>query len=34
MQVFYPGLMLFLLVMSANIAGDALRDYLDVRSKR
>ncbi|MDQ7005205.1 MAG: ABC transporter permease [Ghiorsea sp.] len=34
MQVFYPGLMLFLLVMSANIAGDALRDYWDVRSKR
>jgi peptide/nickel transport system permease protein len=34
MQVFWPGLMLFLLVMSANIAGDALRDYLDVRSKR
>ncbi|MCF6208315.1 MAG: ABC transporter permease [Ghiorsea sp.] len=34
MQVFYPGLMLFLLVMSANIAGDALRDYLDVRSTR
>ncbi len=33
-QVFYPGLMLFLLVMAANIAGDALRDYLDVRSKR
>ena len=34
MQVFWPGLMLFLLVMAANIAGDALRDYLDVRSKR
>ncbi len=34
MQVVYPGLMLFLLVMSANLAGDALRDYLDVRSKR
>jgi len=34
MQVFWPGLMLFLLVMSANLAGDALRDYLDVRSKR
>jgi peptide/nickel transport system permease protein len=33
-QVFYPGLMLFLLVMAANIGGDALRDYLDVRSKR
>ncbi len=33
-QVFYPGLMLFLLVMAANIAGDALRDYLDVRSQR
>jgi len=33
MQVFWPGLMLFLLVMSANIAGDALRDFLDVRSK-
>ncbi|MDQ7057432.1 MAG: ABC transporter permease [Ghiorsea sp.] len=28
MQVFYPGLMLFLLVMSANIAGDALRGLL------
>ncbi|MDQ7001687.1 MAG: ABC transporter permease [Ghiorsea sp.] len=34
MQVFYPGLMLFLLVMSANSAGDALRDYWDVRSQR
>lgn len=33
-QVFWPGLMLFLLVMAANIAGDALRDYWDVRSKR
>jgi len=31
MQVFWPGLMLFLLVMAANIGGDALRDYLDVR---
>ncbi|MDQ6989367.1 MAG: ABC transporter permease [Mariprofundaceae bacterium] len=31
MQVFWPGLMLFLLVMAANIAGDALRDHLDVR---
>jgi len=34
MQVFWPGLMLFLLVMAANIAGDALRDYLDVRRHR
>ncbi|MDX8387483.1 MAG: ABC transporter permease [Ghiorsea sp.] len=34
MQVFWPGLMLFLLVMAANIAGDALRDYLDVRRLR
>ena len=33
MQVFWPGFMLFLLVMSANIAGDALRDHLDVRRK-
>jgi len=34
MQVFWPGLMLFLLVMAANIAGDAWRDYLDVRRHR
>ncbi len=34
MQVFWPGLMLFLLVMAANIAGDALRDHLDVRRLR
>ena len=34
LQVFWPGLMLFLLVMAANIAGDAWRDYLDVRRHR
>lgn len=34
LQVFWPGLMLFLLVMAANIGGDALRDHLDVRSQR
>lgn len=31
MQVVWPGVMLFMLVMSVNLFGDALRDYLDVR---
>ncbi|MBL1353581.1 MAG: ABC transporter permease [Zetaproteobacteria bacterium] len=31
--VIFPGLMLFLLVMAANLLGDALRDYLDVKQR-
>jgi len=34
MLVVWPGLILFALVMAANLLGDALRDHLDVRSKR
>ena len=29
MQMFWPGLMLFISVMAFNLLGDALRDYLD-----
>ncbi len=32
MQVIWPGLVLFSLVMAVNLIGDALRDRLDVRS--
>ena len=30
--VIWPGLMLFSIVMAVNLLGDAMRDYLDVRS--
>jgi peptide/nickel transport system permease protein len=30
--VFWPGLILFLLVMAVNLLGDALRDHLDVQT--
>lgn len=32
--VFYPGLVLAVLVTALNVAGDALRDYLDPRLRR
>ena len=32
--VVWPGAVLFLLVMAVNLLGDALRDYLDVRTTR
>ena len=34
MLVVWPGLVLFLLVMAVNLLGDALRDYLDVRTEK
>jgi len=33
MLVVWPGLVLFLMVITVNLLGDALRDYLDVRMK-
>ncbi len=33
MLVFWPGLLLFLVVMAINLLGDTLRDYFDVRTE-
>ncbi|NOR73079.1 MAG: ABC transporter permease, partial [Mariprofundaceae bacterium] len=32
--VFWPGLILFMVVMAVNLLGDRLRDRLDVKSER
>jgi peptide/nickel transport system permease protein len=32
--VFFPGVMIFLLVLAFNLFGDALRDALDPKSAR
>ena len=32
--IFAPGFALFLVILSFNLVGDALRDYIDPRSRK